>query len=182
MNTALILAEPRTGSSRLLQALFEGEGYKYQQFEPYINEERDHVKSYKYKDDCVTKVITFDRVDIKWYKKLIDFHDKVICLSRRNLKAQVESYWALHHISDNYPNKPWSSSALPEDYGDLMWKEHNIKLSKRKNKLIADTFNIERVYYEDIFYEGFRPKGWKFKEDLLHLKYKARRDTKPALL
>lgn len=182
MNSALILAEPRTGSSRLLQALVEGEGYKYQQFEPRLDKNKNYVNPYKFKDNCATKVITYSHVDLEWYKELIDWYDKVICLSRRDLKAQVESFWALHHISDNYPNKPWSSSVLPKDYKDLMWKEYKINKVKKMNKLIADTFNIERVYYEDIFYEGFRPKGWKFKEDLLHLKYKARRDTKPALL
>ena len=182
MNTALILAEPRTGSSRLLQALVEGEGYRYHQFEPSLGRNKDDVNPYKFKENCATKVITYSHVDLKWYKEVIDWHDKVICLSRRDLKAQVESLWALQHISDKHPNKPWSSSTLPEDYKDLMWKEHQIITLKNMNKLIADTFNIERVYYEDIFYEGFRPKGWKFKEDLLHLKYKARRDTKPALL
>ena len=146
----LIISLPRTGSTSLMYRY--GEEYKLPcLFEPF--------SSVGYKFGILPKNIViktlihhcpkeFDN-PIDAYIELIKDFDKVILLSRRDLKECSESWAYLRHNSGTNFNSikhyVWKTPPNMEKY------EANINLWHSQLTQLSDILNIPITYYEDIF-------------------------------
>ena len=119
MKNILIIAEPRTGSSNLLQSIASAYDFECQ-FEP------DKKNKLKIKENSVVKIIVdfgaaaeaagYHHTNvIDYYTDLIEKLDKTILLSRRNIEEQSEAFWALLHMSGGAFDVKWNPNDLPKD-------------------------------------------------------------------
>jgi hypothetical protein len=120
---------------------------------------------------------------IDFYKDFIPKFDKVIFLTRRNTIDMVESLVDLKRRFKevNYDlNHGLHSVPYRFEYdGDITEDEMYFKVCKRKNDIIslANEFNMDVDYYEDVFYDNKSLIDKSIKLDLSYLdnKLKLRR-------
>lgn len=147
----LIISLPRTGSTSLLNKLSEENNLQLI-FEPWDGSDR-----YRYNSsmvNCCLKTMIYhiplgyENV-ITGYVELVKEFDKVILLSRRDLKECGESWAYLKHH-----NHKGFDSTRP-----YVWKnppdvdKHTEDINKWNNELIeiSKILNVDITYYEDIF-------------------------------
>lgn len=144
----LIISLPRTGSTSLLYKYAREYGL-HPYFEPFYTK-----REYDLPDNSVMKSIIMHAPEgiedkVAFYTEYVKNYDKVVLLSRRDLKAQSES-WAFmwENKANGYiPNKPYVFEATgKEDYYYNWAKE----LQGDLERLSVNT-GIDITYYEDIF-------------------------------
>ena len=161
MKGILILAQPRSGSTNLLQSLarrynlkWHNEPEKAYKFTP---NNKLHLKGVK-PSISVSKMILgqHDSLTADEYGSIIaPEYEEVVILMRRNLKEQTESFSYL--LSSNNPTQfnavePWDAKKL-----DTLPKEH-IDFSRRgllsafvDGVRLRDEYGFTQVWYEDIY-------------------------------
>lgn len=148
----LIVSLPRTGSSELIWRLSTYLGLRYV-YEPF-----DTTGRWEYnpeEDNVVVKSLIFDKTDeydsnIDFYVELSKSFDKVILLTRRDLKACAESWAYYRHIKDSTGEMTmhkyeWKlTDNMEQIYPKIIeWNNQLIELGSK--------INIGLTYYEDIF-------------------------------
>ena len=148
----LIVALPRTGSSELLWRISNYLGLKYV-YEPFDKSGRWEYNNDE--DDIAVKSLIFDKTDeydnyIDFYVDLAKSFDKVILLTRKDLRACAESWAYYRHIKDSTGEMTmhkyeWKeTSNLIQMHRNIVdWNSDLIRLSR--------ILNIRLTYYEDIF-------------------------------
>lgn len=148
----LIVSLPRTGSSELIWRLSTYLGLRYV-YEPF-----DTTGRWEYidgEDDVVVKSLIFDKTEeyesnIDFYVDLARSFDKVILLTRKNLKECAESWAYYRTIKDStgemtmHKYKWKQTDNFEKSFKDIL--EWNRQLTQLSQQL-----NIGLTYYEDIF-------------------------------
>jgi hypothetical protein len=143
-----ILAEPRSGSTNLLNWFFHNKDFTIW-FLPsdykskwYIDKPPSH---YKY----ITKflLIKEDYYHYKNYQELIEISDKVILLYRENEMEQIES-WINAKTTNNW-DREWKLTNIKNETEISFFKE--LKQSFKDNYLDKSYFKIS---YEELYYSG----------------------------
>ena len=147
----LILALARTGSTNFLFRLAK-EHNLTPIFEPRQKEEfKEDTDNIVIK--CILWCVPKDEI---WFNELIKKFDKVILLSRRNLKELTESLSYLKHNLD----KGFDS------YSEYLWEmtpnyiETEQEVIENNQKLIrlSKTIGVEITYYEDLYKDSIAGK------------------------
>ena len=147
----LIISLPRTGSSSLMKKY--SEEYKLKSvFEPFDPRQKDKYDSKL--DDIVLKTIIYHKPKgfddpIVGHTELSKEFDKIILLSRRDLKECAESWAYLkQHNRKNFNATKHYIWTTPPDI-----ENHFLDIQKWHNDLekLSEILNIEITYYEDIF-------------------------------
>lgn len=148
----LIVSLPRTGSSELLWRISSYLGLKYI-YEPFDTTGRwEYVEG---EDDIAVKSLIFDKTDeydncVDFYVDLAKSFDKVILLTRKDLRACAESWAYYRHIKDSTGEMTMHKYEWKETDNLIQmhrkivdWNTDLIKLSQR--------LEVGLTYYEDIF-------------------------------
>lgn len=143
MKNVLIIAEPRTGSSNLLNAISSAYGFKAQ-FEPNPHEVITD-------SGWVVKLISHEQFTLESIVNLIPKFEVTILLSRKNTKEQYESFWALINLNGRNPLQKWHVSNLPTDDDQYIFRKNVIDKSKVRLKEVSELANIPINYYEDVY-------------------------------
>jgi len=189
MKNILIISEPRTGSSNLLQSIASAYNFECQ-FEP------DKKNKLKIKENSVVKIIVdfgaaaeaagYNPTNvIDYYTDLIEKFDKTILLSRRNIKEQSEAFWALLHMSGGAFDVKWNPNDLPKDLKELKsYKDRYNKLLSQKQMLldISKKCNIKINYYEDVYKNKKLLENIKLDLEYFKPQYKLRVSKNQSLL
>ena len=143
----LLITLPRTGSTSLLKTISEEQKLNPIS-EPFndVNGNLEKYKDYNWKntnDICVKTHI--NHKDVTFYLEFIKFFDKVILVSRRDLKACAESLSYAHHFKNFSEKYVWS---VTPNFERTM--EFVKKIDKDLHELSKLT-NIDISYYEDLF-------------------------------
>lgn len=143
----LLITLPRTGSTSLLKDL--SEKYNLKAISEPFNPSNKNLKEYENFDwntaseICVKTHI--NHKDILFYSNFVKLFDRVILVSRRNLKLCAESLSYANYF-DNFSEKyEWINTPNLID---------NIKLVKNFDtdlKKLSELINIDILYYEDLF-------------------------------
>lgn len=148
----LIISLPRTGSSSLLEKISKEQNLKYI-FEPF-----DGTNRWKYnpnETNIVVKSLIFDKNEnynnnIKFYLDLSKEFNKIILLTRKDLKACAES-WAYYRFIKDKTGKNLNEKYHWEktDNFDEMYK----KIIQWNSELLelSNLLKVNVTYYEDIF-------------------------------
>lgn len=147
----LIISLPRTGSTSLMHKI-AGEKNLRAISEPFYNTNKKPIKPYD--DGCLIKTIVnqYPKIvtdPIEWYVEFSKEFDETILLSRRNLKACIESLAYLNHFK-------FQGFISNRNY---FWEETpNYKISEKyindcdyKINKLSEILNIPIIFYEDIF-------------------------------
>lgn len=143
----LLITLPRTGSTSLLKNL--SEKYNLKAISEPFNPSNKNLEQYENFDwntaneICVKTHI--NHKDILFYLNFVKLFDRVILVSRRNLKLCAESLSYANYF-DNFSEKyEWINTPNLID---------NIKLVKNFDtdlKKLSELINIDILYYEDLF-------------------------------
>jgi len=143
----LIIALGRTGSTSLLFRLAEQHN---------LNVIMEPLKRSEYReneDNIIIKTLFWQVPEGEdkdtWFKYLISKFEKVILLTRKDLKGLTESlsYYRYHKHNGFFSNIPYLWEKTPNyNEMELMVLEHNDKLFK-----LGKEMGIEISYYEDFF-------------------------------
>lgn len=148
----LIVSLPRTGSSELLWRISTYLNLKYV-YEPFDTTERWIYDNKE--EDVAVKSLIFDKSEeyesnIDFYVDLAKDFDRIILLTRKDLRACAESWAYYRHIKDSTGEMTmhkyeWKhTDNFKEVYPKIIeWNQQLVELSKR--------LNIGLTYYEDIF-------------------------------
>lgn len=143
----LLITLPRTGSNSLLEKIAKEENLDPIN-EPF-NSLPNKLKKFKNFDwkniDNVCVKTHINHMDITFYLKFVQFFDKVILVSRKDLKACAESLSYAHHFKNFTDKYVWSMT--PNFKHTMQFVE---KIDKDLHKLSKLT-NIDISYYEDLF-------------------------------
>lgn len=151
-NKILIIHLPRTGSTTLMDNISKEENV------PYIFEPFDNSGRYKYIKNQIRHVVKSPiyHKSVDFYLEFINEFDKVILLSRKDLKQCAESWAYLsEHGLHNSPNKIKGFNSvekyfyIPTDNFEKYYKQ--IVEWDTNIKFISNKTNIPITYYEDIF-------------------------------
>ena len=143
----LIIALGRTGSTSLLFKLAEEHNLN-------VIMEPQNKSEYRENDDnIIIKTLIWQTPkgedEATWFKTLIPKFNKVILLTRKDLKSLTESLSFYRHRKNSgfFSNIPYLWEKTPNyDEIDIMVKEYDEKLRKLGNEM-----GIEISYYEDLF-------------------------------
>lgn len=143
----LIIALGRTGSTSLLFKL--AEEYKL----TVIMEPQKKNEYREDEDNIIIKTLLWQvpegENEYTWFRKLIPKFDKVVLLTRKDLKSLTESLSFYRHRKNSgfFSNIPYLWEKTPNyDEIECMVNEYNKKLFELGNEM-----NIEISYYEDLF-------------------------------
>ena len=143
MKNVLIIAEPRTGSSNLLNAISSAYGFK-SQFEP-------QPKDVLTIPGWVVKVISHEHFSLESLVNLVPKFECTILLSRKNLKEQYESFWALFNLNGRSPFEKWHVSKLPVDKDQFIFRKNYIDKCKVRLKEVSESVDLPINYYEEVY-------------------------------
>jgi len=143
----LIIALGRTGSTSLLFKLAEEHKLTVIMEPQKKNEYRED------EDNIIIKTLLWQvpegENEYTWFRKLIPKFDKVVLLTRKDLKSLTESLSFYRHRKNSgfFSNIPYLWEKTPNyDEIECMVNEYNKKLFELGNEM-----NIEISYYEDLF-------------------------------
>jgi len=143
----LIIALGRTGSTSLLFKLAEEHKLTVIMEPQKKNEYRED------EDNIIIKTLLWQvpegENEYIWFRKLIPKFDKVVLLTRKDLKSLTESLSFYRHRKNSgfFSNIPYLWEKTPNyDEIECMVNEYNKKLFELGNEM-----NIEISYYEDLF-------------------------------
>ena len=143
----LLITLPRTGSNSLLKIISKEENLVPIN-EPFIslpNKQKQYENfDWKTTDNFCVKT-HINHMNISFYLEFIKFFDKVILVSRRDLKACAESLSYAHHFKNFSEKYVWS---VTPNFERTM--EFVKKIDKDLHELSKLT-NIDISYYEDLF-------------------------------
>lgn len=140
----LIISLPRTGSTSLLKDY--AKKYNLKPFsEPFSIYSNDN---YNFEDNSIVKSIISQK-SIDFYKEYSKNFNKVILLSRKNLKECAESMAYLNYYLDKgfSHDKEYSWKPTP----NLPETINYIKDCNKSLKILSEYLNIPISYYEDLF-------------------------------
>ena len=172
----LIISNSRCGSTNLMKSI--SSAYNIPSiFEPFITGTPFDINS-----PMVLKTL-INQNSIDFYRQFIPIFDKVIFLTRRNTIEMVESLVDLKRrfkeVNYDYTTGLHSVPYRFNYDGDITDDEMYFKVCKRKNDIIslANEFDIDVDYYEDVFYDNKSLIDKSIKLDLSYLdnKLKLRR-------
>jgi len=172
----LIISNSRCGSTNLMKSI--SSAYNIPSvFEPFIFDTPFDITQ-----PMVIKTL-INQNSIDFYKDFIPKFDKVIFLTRRNTIEMVESLIDLKQrfkdVGYDYTTGLHSTTYRFNYEGDVTEDEMYFKVCKRKNDIIslANEFNMDVDYYEDVFYDNKSLIDKSIKLDLSYLdnKLKLRR-------
>jgi len=143
----LIIALGRTGSTSLLFKLAEKHKLTVIMEPQKKNEYRED------EDNIIIKTLLWQvpegENEYTWFRKLIPKFDKVVLLTRKDLKSLTESLSFYRHRKNSgfFSNIPylWEKTSNYDEI-ECMVNEYNKKLFELGNEM-----NIEISYYEDLF-------------------------------
>ena len=143
----LIIALGRTGSTSLLFKLAEEHKLTVIMEPQKKNEYRED------EDNIIIKTLLWQvpegENEYTWFRKLIPKFDKVVLLTRKDLKSLTESLSFYRHRKNSgfFSNIPylWEKTSNYDEI-ECMVNEYNKKLFELGNEM-----NIEISYYEDLF-------------------------------
>lgn len=141
----LLITLPRTGSTSLLTRL--SEEFKLNQInEPFEN---NNIKQYENYDwigsDEICVKTHINHKDILFYSNFVKLFDKVILVSRKNLRLCAESLAYASYFKVYSEKYEWINTP------NLM---HNIELVKKLDgdlNELSKLISIDVMYYEDLF-------------------------------
>jgi hypothetical protein len=141
----LIISLPRTGSTSLLFSLAEEFGLT-QINEPFEN---NHVKEYEGYDwqgaDGICVKTHIHHKDLAFYTSFVHLFDRVILLSRKNLRRCAESL-AYAKFHKNYTTKyEWVKTP------NLIEEIEQVKEMHRELERLAKQIGVEISLYEDLY-------------------------------
>lgn len=151
-NKILIIHLPRTGSTTLMDNISKEENI------PYIFEPFDGSERFKYHGNQIRHVVKSPiyHKSIDFYLEFVKEFDKVILLSRLNLKECAESWaYLCEHGLYKSPNKIEGSNSVSKYTYKLTnnFEKYYDEIVGWNNdmKFISEKTNIPITYYEDIF-------------------------------
>lgn len=143
----LLITLPRTGSNSLLKIISEEENLVPIN-EPF-NSLPNKLKQYKNFDwkntDNLCVKTHINHMDISFYLEFVQFFNKVILVSRRDLKACAESLAYAHHFKNFTDKYVWS---MTPNF------KHTMKFVEKINedlRELSKLINTDISYYEDLF-------------------------------
>jgi hypothetical protein len=141
-----ILAEPRSGSTNLLNWFFHNKDFTIW-FLPSNTKSKWYINKTPYHYEYSTKflLIKEDYYPLKNYQELIEISDKVILLYRENETEQIES-WTNAKTTNNW-DREWKSTNINNETEISFFKE--LKQSFKDNYLDKSYFKIS---YEELYY------------------------------
>jgi hypothetical protein len=141
-----ILAEPRSGSTNLLNWFFHNKDFTIW-FLPSNTKSKWYINKTPYHYEYSTKflLIKEDYYPLKNYHELIEISDKVILLYRENETEQIES-WTNAKTTNNW-DREWKSTNINNETEISFFKE--LKQSFKDNYLDKSYFKIS---YEELYY------------------------------
>jgi stage III sporulation protein SpoIIIAA len=143
----LLITLPRTGSTSLLKNL--SEQYHLKAISEPFNSSIKNTEQYKNfdwniaNDICVKTHI--NHKDISFYLNFVKLFNKVILVSRKDLKLCAESLSYSNYFGNFSEKYEWVNTP------NLM---HNIKLVKKFDndlKTLSELIDVNILYYEDLF-------------------------------
>ena len=151
----LIISLPITGSTSLMKRIAEKDNLRTV-FEPFgeTNPYKPNL-NYDILDNIVVKTMIFDVINqsdnnILFYKEFSKKFDKVILLSRRNLKECAESLAYMEkYVGNGYAlDRPyiWNETGL-----NVGGKYKFLQKQNQDLETLSSDLNIPITYYEDIF-------------------------------
>ena len=144
MNSCLIIASPRSGSTNLMRSIAKGNNLK-ECFEPFGSKTSRPLKIDKY---C-TKVIA-RRKPIEFWIELISKFDKFVLQSRYDITASGESLTKLAFSDSHNPDLKWSNLTKQEEL-HLEKYTNIVNQSVRVVNELSILLNSPINYYEDIY-------------------------------
>lgn len=143
----LLITLPRTGSNSLLKKISKEDNLDPIN-EPF-NRLPNKLKEYKNFDwqnsDNLCVKTHINHMDISFYLEFVKFFDKVILVSRRDLKSCAESLSYAHHFKNFTDKYVWT---ITPNFKDTM--KFVEKIDKDLYEL-SKLINIDILYYEDLF-------------------------------
>ncbi len=151
----LVISLPRTGSTSFSKDLAQKNNLKFV-FEPFapLAKQFNKLKNFETdytKNNIVVKTLVNDEYDVKWFIDLSKEFDQVYLLSRRDLKACVESWSYLSYKRNETPGFDFETEYYWEKTPNYDEAEEQILRWNSKLELIATKLNQKIIYYEDIF-------------------------------
>lgn len=140
----LIISLPRTGSTSLLRKLSKEWNLK-SVFEPFDGSNRN---PYKGEDNVVVKSIICHRDD---NRELVKGFDKVVLLSRKDLKECAESHsYRIHNSKRGFTSlDEYYWEAAPKELYELCYS--NVVKWDTELKELSEEIGVPITYYEDIY-------------------------------
>lgn len=175
----LIISNSRCGSTNLMKSISSAQNIPYI-FEPFLDN-----KPYDLNQSVVIKTL-INQESLEFYRNFIPLFDKVILLSRRNIKEMVESLISLvdrleENDFDYRKNLHLDKYEFNYD-GDVTQHRLYEVVKERVQQLsqLSNEFNIPLDYYEDIFYtsNGLRDKTIKLDLSLINPENRLRKSDK----
>lgn len=150
MKNILIIATPRSGSTNLLKSISSAYNYKLL-FEP--RPAQLHTRSWEIKDSQVVKIMSYPHIKYpNFYKDIINQYERVVLLSRYDLRKQSESLAVLVGRDKRDPTRKWIENELEEISTDAIEETKTKLILYRKNlENISNEFNLPINYYEDVY-------------------------------
>ena len=169
MNSILIIALPRTGSTNLGTTLSKKHGLEYI-FEPFNFYTSLPVENSYHKK--LVKTMVFDcpkyineNQRLNFILDLTKKFEEVILLSRKDLNAVVESWSYLKYNNDkNFNSK---KEYFWEETPNLQIEKEFIKNCQKDIDYLSNHLNVDLTYYEDL-YDPNSPERYRkgFKKDV----------------
>lgn len=143
----LLITLPRTGSTSLLKNL--SEQYNLKAISEPFNPSTKNLEQYENFDwDTANEICVKTHInhkDISFYSNFVKLFDRVILVSRKDLKLCAESLSYANHFGNFSEKYEWINTPNLMD---------NIKLVKKFDtdlKKLSELINIDILYYEDLF-------------------------------
>lgn len=143
----LLITLPRTGSTSLLKNI--SEKHNLQAISEPFNISNNNSEKYKnfdwnnVKEICVKTHI--NHMDVTFYLDFAKLFDKVILVSRKNLKLCAESLSYANYFGNFSEKYEWINTPNLNENIKLVKKFHN------DLKKLSNLINVDIVYYEDLF-------------------------------
>jgi hypothetical protein len=167
MDSILIVGIPRSGTTSLLKSI--STYYKLKQiFEP-TYEELTNVDV----GGSVVKICAG-----YWFKRdqileQINRFDKVVLLTRRDLKSAAESLYVLKNHNNRIINKQWSIRNIPNIDKEYSQQKESHEIIKE----LSEITSIEINYYEDLYsVKKLKDESIGLNPEWLESRHKLRRD------
>jgi len=144
----LIISLPRTGSTSLLEKISKDENIKNVISEPFGFYGNPSLIDFS-KPMVVKTIINQAEKGIEFYKEWSKKFDKVVLLSRKNLKECAESCsYLMYNLQFGFKHDQEYVYTQPPNYKEI---ESEIYKSDLDIHTLGNLLNIKVQYYEDLF-------------------------------
>lgn len=143
----VLITLPRTGSTSLLKNI--SEEYNLEVINEPFNSSNDNLEKYKNFDwNNATEICVKTHInhkDISFYSDFVKLFDKVILVSRKNLKSCAESLSYANYFRNFSEKYEWVSTPNLNENIELVKKFDN------DLKKLSNLISVNILYYEDLF-------------------------------